>query len=56
MTPLMTWSHRSGIALLLLIAAPLASASETDGETRGEAGGEYASGVVFHDRNRDVIV
>jgi hypothetical protein len=42
---------RSGIALLLLIAAPLATASETGDET----GGEYASGVVFHDRNRNGV-
>ena len=38
---------RLGIALLLSIAAPLAAASET--------GDEYASGVVFHDRNRNAV-
>jgi len=38
---------RSGIALLLSIAAPLATASET--------ADEYASGVVFHDRNRNAV-
>ena len=42
---------RSGIALLLLIAAPLAPAGETGGET----GGKHASGVVFHDRNRNAV-
>ena len=58
-------TFRSGIAVLLLIAAPLAAANETGGEasseagreTSGEAGGEsrgtHASGVVFHDRNRN---
>jgi len=48
---------RSGIALLLLIATPLATASEVGGEAGselgGEARGEHASGVVFHDRNRN---
>ena len=60
---------RSGIALLLLIAAPLAIAGETateaasqtntdtadqaSSETTAETSNEYASGVVFHDRNRD---
>ncbi|MEE8164411.1 MAG: metallophosphoesterase N-terminal domain-containing protein [Myxococcota bacterium] len=36
---------RSGIALLVLIAAPPATATEADGQ--------YASGVVFHDRNHN---
>jgi len=36
---------RYGVALLLSIAAPLATAGETLGS--------YASGVVFHDRNRN---
>ena len=60
---------RSGIALLLLIASPLAIAGETNtetesqtntdtanqtsSETTAETSIEYASGVVFHDRNRN---
>jgi hypothetical protein len=40
-----------------LIATPLATASEVGGEAGselgGEARGEHASGVVFHDRNRN---
>ena len=48
---------RSGIALLLSIAAPLACATGTGGEAVGERGDQtadnYASGVVFHDRNRN---
>ncbi|MCH8084078.1 MAG: metallophosphoesterase, partial [Myxococcales bacterium] len=52
---------RSGIALLLLIAAPFATAGETKtdtadqtrSETTAETRIEYASGVVFHDRNRN---
>ena len=38
---------RSGIALLLLIAAPTATATEADDP--------YTSGVVFHDRNRNGV-
>ncbi len=52
---------RSGVALLVLIAAPLATAgetltetaSQTSSDTTTETRGRYASGVVFHDRNRN---
>jgi 3',5'-cyclic AMP phosphodiesterase CpdA len=50
---------RSGIALLLLMAVSLAYANETGGETTreisGRTGDEYASGVVFNDRNRNGV-
>ena len=44
---------RPGIALLLAIAAALASACATGRAAEVEANGEYASGVVFHDRNHN---